>query len=244
MDDLTGRVALVTGGSRGLGRAIALALGRAGADVAVNYRTNRTAAEGVAATVTEGGRRGITVGADVSQPDQVEALVRTVADRLGPVGILVNNAGVARPRAVGEVELEAFDEAINVNLRSAFLVTRAVLPAMRRVGWGRLIFLSSTAANIGGVVGPHYAASKAGLIGLMHAYASRLVREGITANAIAPALIETDMVTADLRAESDRIPLGRFGRPEEVAAVAVMLARNAYITGQTIQVNGGAYLTS
>lgn len=244
MDDLTGRVALVTGGSRGLGRAIALALGAAGANVAVNYRVNRAAADEVVAALTQTGRRAVAVGADVSIPEQVDAMVAVVAEQLGDIGILVNNAGVARPRAVGEVDLETFDEAIAVNLRSAFLVTRAMLPAMRRARWGRLIFLSSTAAHIGGVVGPHYAASKAGLIGLMHGYAARLVQDGITANAIAPALVETDMVTADLRAHPERIPVGRFGRPEEVAGVAVMLARNAYLTGQTIQVNGGVYPTS
>lgn len=244
MDDLKGRVALVTGGSRGLGRAIALALGKAGADVAVNYRANRSAAEEVVGALTRIGRRAFPVVADVSVPQQVESMLASVVGRLGEVSILVNNAGVARPRAVDKVELEVFDEAIAVNLRSAFLVTRAVLPAMRRARWGRLIFLSSTAANIGGVVGPHYAASKAGLVGLMHAYAARLVQDGITANAIAPALVETDMVTADLHADPGRIPLGRFGRPEEVADVAVMLAGNAYITGQTIQVNGGVYPTS
>jgi 3-oxoacyl-[acyl-carrier protein] reductase len=115
---------------------------------------------------------------------------------------------------------------------------------MRRAGWGRIIFISSTAANVGGVVGPHYAASKAGMIGLMHAYASQLVKEGITANVISPALIATDMVHSDLRVRPELIPVGRFGRPSEIAEVAVMLARNGYITGQAINVNGGLYPTS
>ena len=132
---------------------------------------------------------------------------------------------------------------IAVNLRSAFLVTQAFLPAMRRKRWGRLIYLSSVAAQVGGVVGPHYAASKAGLSGLMHAYASRLAGEGITANVVAPALIDTDMVRHNPRARPDLIPVGRFGRSEEVAEMIVAIARNGYITGQTINVNGGWYFT-
>jgi 3-oxoacyl-[acyl-carrier protein] reductase len=242
--DLNGRVALVTGGSRGIGRAIAIALAGDGADVAVNYKENQSAAGEVVDTIMKLGRRAVSIRADVSVPTEVESMIATVTERLGEIGILVNNAGVARARPIEEVDLALFDEAIGVNLRSAFLVTSAVAPAMRRSKWGRLIFISSTAANVGGVVGPHYAASKAGMIGLMHAYASRLVKEGITANVISPALVETDMVRSDLRITPDRIPVGRFGRPEEVADVAVMLARNGYITGQSINVNGGLYPTS
>lgn len=242
--DLKGRLALVTGGSRGLGRAIALALAKDGADVAVNYRENAAAADEVVAAIGAMGRRTMAVRADVSAPEEVDAMVATVERELGEVAILVNNAGVARPRKVDEIDLATFDEAIGVNLRSAFLVTAAVLPAMRRNKWGRIIFISSTAANVGGVVGPHYAASKAGMIGLMHGYASQLVKEGITANAISPALVETDMVRSDLRIKPELIPVGRFGRPEEVGEVAVMLARNGYITGQALNVNGGFYLTS
>jgi 3-oxoacyl-[acyl-carrier protein] reductase len=241
---LNGKVALVTGASRGIGRAIAIALAQAGADIAVNYKENRAAADEVVAAIGNAGRRAIAVGADVSEPQQVDSMMPVIAERLGEVAILVNNAGVARVRAVEALDLEVFDEAIRVNLRSSFIVTSAVLPAMRRAGWGRLIFIGSVAANIGGVVGPHYAASKAGMVGLMHGYASQLVKEGITANLIAPALVETDMVRSDVRVSPDRIPVGRFGRPEEVAEVAVMLAQNAYLTGQAININGGMYLTS
>ena len=190
------------------------------------------------------GRRAIAVGADVSSPEQVVSMFAAIRKDFGEVSILVNNAGVARGRKVEDVDLAVFDEAINVNLRSAFIVTAAALPVMRQARWGRLIFISSTAANVGGVVGPHYAASKAGMIGLMHSYATNLVKEGITANVISPALVETDMVRSDLRITPDRIPVGRFGRPEEVAEVAVMLARNGYITGQSININGGIYPTS
>lgn len=242
--DLNGRVALVTGGSRGIGRAIAIAMAGAGADVAVNYKENKSAADEVVAAITKLGRRAISIGADVSMANEVQSMIATATERLGDIGILVNNAGVARARKIEDVDLALFDEAISVNLRSAFMVTSAVIPAMRRIKWGRLIFISSTAANVGGVVGPHYAASKAGMIGLMHLYASQLVKEGITANVISPALVETDMVRSDLRITPDRIPVGRFGRPEEVAEVAVMLARNGYITGQSINVNGGLYPTS
>jgi 3-oxoacyl-[acyl-carrier protein] reductase len=223
--DLSGKIALVTGGSRGIRRAIAIALADTGAHVAVNYKENKTAAEEVVTAITKSGRRAIAIGADVSIPQDVESMVATIAKELGEIGILVNNAGVARARKIEDIDLALFDEAINVNLRSAFLVTSAVLPAMRRGKRGRLIFISSTAANVGGIVGPHYAASKAGMIGLMHSYASNLVKEGITANVVSPAL---DMVRSDLRVTPDRIPVGRFGRPEEVADVAVMLARNGY----------------
>src|SRR5262249_18323613 len=136
-----------------------------------------------------------------------------------------------------------WDEVIDANLKSCFLVTQAVLPGMRARKWGRIINLSSVAAHVGGVVGPHYAASKAGILGLTHFYASRLAKEGITVNAIAPALIETEMVTSNPNARPERIPVGRFGKVEEIAAVAVMLAGNAYLTGQTINVDGGWYMT-
>jgi 3-oxoacyl-[acyl-carrier protein] reductase len=143
-----------------------------------------------------------------------------------------------------EITERDWDEILTVNLKSVFLVTQRVLPAMRAANFGRIINLSSVAAQVGGVVGPHYAASKAGMIGITHSYASLLAKEGITANAIAPALIDTDMVRANLRARKDIIPVGRFGESEEVASVAVMLASNAYITGQTINVNGGWYMSS
>jgi 3-oxoacyl-[acyl-carrier protein] reductase len=243
MDDLRGRVALVTGGSRGIGRAIAMALAEAGADVAVNYRRRGAEAEKVCAAIRELGRRASALGADVSSADEVGRLVAGVEGALGPVSILVNNAGVAEPVTLDTLTEAVWDATIALNLKSVFLVTQAVLPAMRRRQWGRIINISSTAAQTGGIVGPHYAASKAGIHGMTHAYAALLAREGITANAVAPALIDTDMVRDHLRARPDRIPVGRFGRVEEVGDVAVMLARNGYITGQTINVNGGIYMS-
>ena len=243
MEELTGRTALVTGGSRGIGRAIALALAQAGADVAVNYRMNAAEAEQVCGMIAKLGRRTVKVPADVSAAGDVARLVTATEAALGPVDILVNNAGIAPPVGIEALTEALWDEIIAVNLKSVFLVTQAVLPGMRQRRWGRIINISSTAAQIGGIVGPHYAASKAGIHGLTHGYASRLAKEGITANVIAPALIETDMVRALPAAAVDRIPVGRFGRPEEVAEIAVMLARNGYVTGQTINVNGGVYLS-
>ena len=189
------------------------------------------------------GRRTVKIAADVSVAADVTRLVTAVEAALGPVSILVNNAGVSQPVTLDTLSEEVWDATIAANLKSVFLVTQAVLARMRRQRWGRIINISSTAAQTGGIIGPHYAASKAGIHGLTHGYASLLAREGVTANAVAPALIETDMIRGHARATPDRIPIGRFGRPEEVAEVVVMLARNGYITGQTINVNGGAYLS-
>lgn len=234
------QVALVTGASRGIGRGIAVAFGREGIDVAVNFRVREEEALAVA---REAGGRAFAVRADVSRADEVKRLVETVERELGPIGILVNNAGISKPQAIEEITEADWDEILDVNLKSAFLLTQAVLPGMRARRWGRIINVSSVAAHVGGVVGPHYAASKAGMAGLTHYYAAHLAREGITVNSIAPALIETEMVTSNLRATPERIPVGRFGTVEETAQVAVLLVSNAYITGQTIQVNGGWYLT-
>lgn len=244
MNDLTGKVALVTGGGRGIGRAASLMLAQAGADVAINYRRNEAEAEKTRADVERHGRRGITVGADVSVAADVARMMKTVEEKLGPVGILVNNAGMAKVQRPEDITEADWDETIDVNLKSVFLVTQAVLPAMRAAKWGRIINMSSTAAQTGGIVGPHYTASKAGMLGLTRSYASNLFKAGITVNAIAPALIETDMLHENpLLVKPDRIPVGRFGTVDEVGDVVLMLARNGYITGQTINVNGGLYLS-
>jgi 3-oxoacyl-[acyl-carrier protein] reductase len=244
MDDLTGKVALVTGAGRGIGRAIAIALAGAGVDVVVNYRERAAGALEVVERIRALGRRAIAVQADVSLAQEVRHLVAEAERGLGPIDVLVNNAGIARVQRAEEISEQDWDELIAVNLKSCFLVSQAVLPGMRARRWGRLIFLSSVAAQLGGVVGPHYAASKAGMIGLSHGYATQLAKEGITSNAIAPALIETEMVTVDLGATANRIPVGRVGHVDEIAEVAVMLARNAFMTGQTISINGGLYMTS
>jgi 3-oxoacyl-[acyl-carrier protein] reductase len=237
--NLSGRVALVTGASRGIGRSIALALAEAGASVAVNFRSRARDAAEVAARIHQIGRASTVVAADVSVAQDVTRLVTDVAERLGPIDILVNNAGIARPQPLDAITEADWDEIVDVNLKSCFLVTQAVLPGMRSRRFGRIINLSSVAAQVGGVISPQYAASKAGMLGLTRYYARHLAAEGITVNAIAPALVETEMVTSNPNARADLIPVGRFGSVDEVAAVAVMLAANGYITGQTINVNGG-----
>jgi 3-oxoacyl-[acyl-carrier protein] reductase len=241
MSVIAGRIALVTGGSRGIGRAIALALAKAGADVAVNFLSHAQEAKDVCAEIDSYGRRSLAVGADVSLAAEVSRLVRTVEEQLGPISILVNNAGIAKPRRFDEIDEALWDETIATNLKSCFLVTRLVMPGMRAQRWGRIINLSSVAAHTGGIVGPHYAASKAGILGLTHAYAAFLAKEGITVNAIAPALVVTDMTSEHARSRANLIPVGRLGSVEEVASVAVMLAENGYITGQTLNVDGGLY---
>jgi 3-oxoacyl-[acyl-carrier protein] reductase len=243
MGELDGRTALVTGGNRGIGEAIAVALARAGAAVAINYRQRGEDAERVRRLIAEAGGRAAVFQADVSRSQEVARLVSATEASLGPIGILVNNAGIARRQPLAEITEQDWDEILRVNLTSCFLMTQAVVPGMRARHWGRIINISSVAAQTGGVVGPHYAASKAGMLGLTRSYASLLAREGVTANAIAPALIETEMVTANPAARPELIPVGRFGAVEEVASTAVMLAANGYITGQTINVNGGWYMS-
>jgi 3-oxoacyl-[acyl-carrier protein] reductase len=236
--DLNGHVALVTGGSRGIGAAIAAALADAGAAVAVNYRENADQAEAVAAGIKSTGGRAIAVAADVSRGDAVAAMVQQVATVLGPVDILVNNAGMAIVRGIDELTESEFDQTIAVNLKSAFLCSQAVLSAMRARQWGRIVNISSGAARGAGAIGVHYNASKAGMEGLTRGYAARLVKQGITVNAVAPSLIETDMMRG--RADLARnIPLGRLGQPEEVAQAVLMVLGNDYMTGQTIVLNGG-----
>jgi 3-oxoacyl-[acyl-carrier protein] reductase len=239
MNELRGRVALVTGASRGIGRSIALSFAAAGADVVLNFHTRVVEARAVESEILELGRRCLSIQADVSVASEVERLAGEVQKSMGAVDVLVNNAGIARQQPLEQVTERDWDELIDVNLKSCFLVTQAFLPAMRARKWGRIINLSSVAAQIGGVVGPHYAASKAGMLGLTHYYARYLAAEGITVNAIAPALIETDMTRANVKASPANIPLGRLGSVEECADIAILLATNGYITGQTINANGG-----
>ena len=236
--DLNGHTALVTGASRGIGAAIAIALAEAGAAVAVNYRERADQADAVVAKIRESGGRATGIAADVSQAAAVAKMVDLASSALGAIDILVNNAGLAIVRSIDDLTENDFDRTIAVNLKSAFLCTQAVLPAMRAKKWGRIVNISSGAARGAGAIGVHYNASKAGMEGLTRGYAARLVKEGITVNAVAPSLIETDM----MRGRSDlarNIPLGRLGQPNEVAQAVLMVLGNDYMTGQTIILNGG-----
>jgi 3-oxoacyl-[acyl-carrier protein] reductase len=240
---LNGKVALVTGGSRGIGAAIALSFAEAGADIAINFRARSADADEVCGVIRKAGRRALALQADISKSGEVSGMVAQIERELGPVNILVNNAGMARQINLENIAEADWDEHINVNLKSAFLVTQAVLPQMRTQHWGRIINISSVAAQTGGLVGPHYAASKAGMLGLTHSYAALLAKEGITANTVCPALVETEMLRANPRATSSVIPIGRFGTVDEIASVVRVIAENAYLTGQTINPNGGWYMS-
>jgi len=238
--DLSGKTALVTGASRGIGKAIAIALGEMGCNVAVNYNTSEHQAEEVAAQIRKSGMKTAVIQADVSNPDEVTRLVEKTVDSLGDISILVNNAAIGKVRSFENITGEDWDETINTNLKSVFLVTQAVIPMMLKHKWGRIINLSSVAAFTGGLVGPHYTASKAGINGLTRYYAARLVKSGITVNAIAPALIETDMVK-NANLDPDILPIGRFGKPEELSSVVELLVKNGFMTGQVINPNGGLH---
>ena len=239
MVSLNSRVALVTGGSRGIGQAIAVSLAEAGASIAVNYREKAAEARNVAETIRGAGGRAMAVGADVSQAAEVAAMMAAVERELGPVDVLINNAGIGLVRTVDDLTEDDFDRTIAVNLKSVFLCTQAVVPGMRARQWGRIVNISSGAARGAGGVGPHYNASKAGMEGMTRGYAARLVKDGITVNAVAPSLIETDMVRSGVASSPARIPLGRFGTPEECAQAVLMVIGNAYMTGQTIALSGG-----
>jgi len=238
---LDDRVALVTGASRGIGRAIALALSEQGARVAVNYVSRAGDAEAVVGAIRAGGGTAVAVRADVSVRAEVDAMMAGVTAQLGPVDILVNNAGVAMRRSIDDLTEADFDRTIAVNLKSAFLCTQAVVSGMRERGWGRIVNISSGAARGAGVIGAHYNASKAGMEGLTRGYAARLAQAGITVNAVAPSLIETDMSTSFPADVATRIPVGRMGTPDEVAQAVLMVITNPYMTGQTVSANGGVY---
>jgi len=237
-ETLRGRVALVTGGSRGIGAAIVRRLADAGVAVSINYRERTDEANALVRTIGESGGRAIAIAADVSQSDAVAAMVQRARSELGPIDILVNNAGIAITRGVDDLREADFDRTIAVNLKSVFLCMQAVLPMMRSGKWGRIVNISSGAARGAGSIGPHYNASKAAVEGLTRGYAARLVKEGITVNAVAPSLIETDMMKGQEGLVS-RIPIGRFGTADEVAQAVMMLLGNPYMTGQTVAMSGG-----
>jgi 3-oxoacyl-[acyl-carrier protein] reductase len=237
-----GRVALVTGGSGGIGAELSRRLGAAGAALAVHYAAEEEAARRVVEEIEADGGRGAAFGADLRDPAAPERLVDAVEDELGSVDVLAANAGAGRLASYEEVDAALFDETLALNLRAPFLLARRVLPGMRQRGFGRILFTSSVAALTGGIIGPHYAASKAGLHGLTHHLATRVAGDGVTVNAIAPALIEqTGMLPGDPGNLAESVPVGRLGTPAEVADLAVAMLRNAYLTNQVVSIDGGIH---
>ncbi|MBO9313523.1 MAG: 3-oxoacyl-[acyl-carrier-protein] reductase [Chloroflexus sp.] len=247
--DLSGRVAIVTGGSRGIGRAIAERLAGSGAAVVVNYRGNAAAAEATVATITAAGGTAIAIQGDVSQPEDVEHLVKTTLERFGRIDILVNNAGITRDTLLLRMKESDFDEVIATNLRGVFLCTRAVLRPMTKQRFGRIINITSVVGLTGNAGQANYAAAKAGILGFTKSTAREMASRGITVNAVAPGFIETEMTDA-LNEETRKailatIPLGRFGQPAEVAGLVCFLASDAgaYISGQTLTIDGGMVMS-
>jgi 3-oxoacyl-[acyl-carrier protein] reductase len=211
--------------------------------VAVGCGQHRAAAEEVAGKISGLGRRAVVVSGDMADPDVPRRIVAQTAERLGPADVLVANAGTGARMDLDDVDVAAWDYDLAVNLRAPFLLAQAAAPHMRAQRFGRIVFLSSVAAFLGGILSPQYTASKAGLIGLTHNLAAALAPHGITVNAIAPGLIATDMLAGDPRLEAleRSVPAGRLGQPAEVADLIVAVAQNAYMTGQTVSVDGGRY---
>jgi 3-oxoacyl-[acyl-carrier protein] reductase len=240
-----GRVALVTGGGRGLGRAIAVRLAQAGTKVAISYRSNDAAAGETAELVRKAGAGCETFKGDVSSSEDVEALMKGVGEAFGPVEILVNNAGTTRDNLLLRMKDAEFEEVLATNLKGTYLCTRAVLRGMVRACWGRIVNISSVVGLVGNAGQANYAASKAGMIGFTKSVAREVAGRGITANAVAPGYVETELTGVLPENVKEQIlgqvPVGRFGEPEEIAEVVAFLAgeRAAYVTGQTIAVDGG-----
>jgi 3-oxoacyl-[acyl-carrier protein] reductase len=242
---LTGKIALVTGSSRGIGRATAKRLAQSGADIIINYRTNTSAAAEVRANIEEIGRRCVAIQADVSQEEEVARLFVDANEALGPISILINNSGTTRDKLILQMSLADFEYVVDTNLRSAFLCTKAALRSMIKARWGRIVNISSPAGLMGTAGQANYSASKAAIIALTISTAREMASRNITANAIAPGLIPTELTSTLTEQQRkfllDATPLGRPGTPEEIAAAINFLCspEASYITGQILCVDGG-----
>jgi 3-oxoacyl-[acyl-carrier protein] reductase len=240
-----GRVALVTGGGRGIGRAVAVRLANEGAHVAISYRSNDTAAEEVAERVRAAGAKCEIFKGDVASPEDVDALFKGVGEVFGQVEILVNNAGLTRDNLMMRMKESEFDEVLSTNLKGTYLCTRAALRPMIRARWGRIVNVSSVVGLVGNAGQANYAASKAGIIGFTKSVAREVAQRGVTANVVAPGYVETELTSSLPEKVKDQIrgqvPAGRFAEAEEVAEVVAFLAGEGagYITGQTVAVDGG-----
>jgi 3-oxoacyl-[acyl-carrier protein] reductase len=245
---LEGKVALVTGASRGIGRAIAISLAQAGANVAVNYAGNENAAADVVAHIASLGRKAIKIRANVSKSDEVDAMVKLTLETFGQLDILVNNAGITRDNLIMRMKDDEFDEVINTNLKGVFNCVRSVTRTMMKQRSGRIINISSVVGALGNPGQANYVAAKAGVIGLTKSAARELASRGITVNAIAPGFITTDMtdkLTDEMKAQLlQQIPLARFGQPDDIARTVLFLASDeaSYMTGQTLHIDGGMYM--
>jgi len=248
MGELEGRVAIVTGGSRGIGRAISLELARRGCKVVVNYRNNREAAEKVVRQIAEGGGQATAVQGDVSRGEDAESLVKATIDAYGTVDILVNNAGITRDTLLARMTEDDWDAVLNTNLKGVFHCVKAVQRTFLRKRYGRIISIGSVSGLSGNAGQANYAAAKAGLVGFTKTVARELGSRNVTANLVAPGFVETEL-TADLPGSMmekviERIPLSRLGQPDDIAPIVAFLASDAaaYITGQVICVDGGLAL--